>query len=178
MNSDINLVSSKTHQLEIELKRLKALKIIAVGSLAVVVLVSMLLFIITVTLPVSSVKKDQEQTLSNISVLHEKLIKYSLINDRLNNIAGVIKSRKDYSKITNAMLNKLPADLSVDAMTIDAGTFTLVISGDSLTPIDNFIEDAVVLGDKEDTIKNLVIQSLVANADTGKYTLILQADTL
>lgn len=178
MISDINLVSSKTHQLEKELKRLKALRITAVGSLAVVALVSVLLFVITITLPIPSVKKDQEQTFSNISSLHEKLVKYALINDRVNNIAGVIKSRKNYAKLASVILGKLPADLSVDSMTIDGGTFTLVISGGSLTPIDDFIESVRVLGDKENIIKNLVVQSLVANAGTGKYILTLHADTL
>ncbi len=178
MSSDINLVSSKTHQLEKELERLKALKIIAVGSLSVVALISILLFVITITLPISSVKKDKEQTLSNISALHEKLVKYSLINNRLNDISGIIKSRKNYDLLVSTVLNKLPADLSVDSMTIDSGTFTLVISGVSLTPIDNFIEDIIVLGNEEKIIKNLVIQGLLANADTGKYTLTLKADTL
>lgn len=178
MSNNINLVSSKTEQLERELKRLKALKIIAVASLAVVALISILLFVITLTLPVSSVKKDQEQTLSSISSLHEKLVKYSLINDRLNNIASLIKSRKNYVLLVNTVLNKLPADLAVDSMTIEGKTFTLVISGASLTPIDKFIEDITVLGDEEKIIKNLVVQGLLVNAESGKYTLTLEADTL
>lgn len=178
MNSDINLVSSKTQQVEAELKRIKALKIAAIGSLAVVGLISILLFIITVTLPVSSVKKNQEQTLSNISALHEKLTKYTLIDDRVNNIEGIINSRKDYTKLLNTLLDKLPPDLTVDSMIIDAGTFTFVVSGQSLTPIDNFIEDVRILGNKENIIKNLSIQSLIVNAGGAKYILTLQADTL
>lgn len=177
-SSDINLVSSKTYQLQEELKRLKTLKIIAIGSLSLVALVSVLLFIITITLPVASVKKNQEQTLSNISSLHEKLVKYSLIDDRLNNISGVIKTRKNYAKLAGLILNKLPVDLSVDSMTIDGGTFNIVISGGSLTPINTFIEEIVVIGNRDNIIKNLIVQGLVANIDTGKYTLTLQADTL
>lgn len=178
MNSDINLVSSKTQQVEAELKRIKALKIAAISSLAVVGLISILLFIITVTLPVSSVKKNQEQTLSNISALHEKLTKYTLIDNRVNNIEGIINSRKDYTKLLNTLLDKLPPDLTVDSMIIDAGTFTFVVSAQSLTPIDNFIEDVRILGNKENLIKNLSIQSLIVNAGGAKYILTLQADTL
>lgn len=178
MNSDINLVSSKTNQIEKQLKNLKVLQIVAISSLAIVLLISILIFLITVTLPVASVKKEQEQTLSNISSLSEKLVKYSLINDRLSNISDIVKERKDYSKIANSILNKLPADLSVDAMTMDSGTFSLVVSGTSLTEINSFIDDVSVLGDKGDIIKNLLLQSLIANADNGKYILTLQADIL
>lgn len=178
MNSDINLVSSKTNQIEKQLKNLKVLQIVAISSLAIVLLISILIFVITVTLPVESVKKDQEQTLSNISSLSEKLVKYSLINDRLSNISDIIKERKDYSKIANSILDKLPTGLSVDAMTIDSGTFSLVVSGTSLTDINSFIDDVSVLGDKGDIIKNLLLQSLIANADNGKYILTLQADIL
>nr|MBI5456074.1 hypothetical protein [Candidatus Levybacteria bacterium] len=178
MSNDINLVSSKTFQFEQELKRLKTLKIIAIGFLAMVALVSVLLFVAIFALPTSSVKKEQEQALSNISSLSEKFFKYSLIGDRLNSIAGIIKSRKNYSLLINTVLSKLPADLSVDTMTIDNGTFILIVSGGSLTPMDNFIEDVVILGNKENIIKNLSIQSLVVNTGSGKYTLTLQADTL
>ena len=178
MNSDINLVSSKTQQLEREIKRLKMLKIIAIFSLAIVALISILLFFITITLPVSSVKKDQEQALSGISSLHEKFVKYSLINDRLSNIASLIKSRKNYDLLVNTVLNKLPADLTVDSMTIEGKTFTLVISGASLTPIDKFIEDITLLADEEKIIQNLVIEGLLVHAESGKYTLTLEADTL
>lgn len=178
MSNDINLVSSKTYEFQKELKRLKVLKITAIGFLALVALVSVLLFIITITLPISSVKKEQEQTLSNISVLHEKLVKHSLINDRINNISSVIKTRKNYAKTASIILSTLPSDLSVEAMNIGEGTFTLIISGTSLTTIDTYLEDVIELGNKEEVIKNLVVQGLTANAGNGEYTLTLKADTL
>lgn len=175
-SGDINLVSSKTFQLEKELKRFKTLKLAAIGSLSLVALVSVLLFILTITTPVSSVKKDQEQTLSNISSLNEKLVKYSLINDRLSNISDILKTRKDYANISALMLDKLPVDLAVESLVIEDKTLSLTVSGTSLTLIDSFIKEIVVLGDKETVIKNLVIQSLTTNADSGKYSLALIAD--
>lgn len=178
MSNDINLVSSKSHQFQKELKRLKILKITAVGFLALIVLTSLTLFLLTITLPTSSIKKEQEQTLSNISTLHEKLVKYTLINDRVNNIASIVKSRKNYAKTANVILSKLPTDLIVESINIEEGALSLVISGPSLTAINTYLDDVIELGDKEDTIKNLVIQGLTANASSGKYTLTIEADIL
>lgn len=176
MSESINLVSGKSYQLEKELKRLKIIRIAAITSLVFVSLISILLFIITVTLPISAVKKDQQQTLGNIGNLHKKLIKYSFINDRVKNIADIMKKRKNYSLISDSLLSKAPADLSIDAFSIESETVILTVSGVSLIPLNKFIDDLIILGDKGKIIKNVSIESLILNVDTGKYSLSMQAD--
>ena len=177
MSSDINLVSGKAYQLEKELKRLKLLRIIAVLALVTVSTISILLFLVTLLLPISSVKKDQEKTMSNTALLREKLIKYYLINDRIKNISQISKERKNYSTIANTLMDKVPADLSVDILTIENGTITISIGGISLIPINEYINSIIEIGDKRQGIKNLTVESLLFN-NTGKYVLTLQADVL
>lgn len=177
MSSDINLVSGKAYQLEKELKRLKVLRIIAVLALITVSGVSILLFLVTLLLPISSVKKDQEKTLSNTVLLREKLVKYYFINDRIKNISQINKERKNYSIIANTLIDRVPADLSVDILTIEEGTITISTGGISLIPINEYINSIIEIGDKRQGIKNLTVESLLFN-NTGKYVLTLQADVL
>lgn len=178
MSNDINLVSGKAYELEKELKRLKALRIAAVVSLISVSLISVLLFVITILLPISSVKRDQEKTISSIALLREKLSKYSLINDRVKNISEITKQRKNYSTITNLLIDKVPTDLSVDILTIEDGVVTISVGGVSLIPVNEYINTVIALGDKKQGISGLVVESLVLNNNTGKYILTLQADIL
>lgn len=177
-SSDINLVSGRAYQLEKELKRLKVLRVAAVVSLVSVSLISVLLFLVTLLLPISSVKKDQEKTLSSIAFLREKLRKYSLINDRIKNISEISQKRKNYSTITNTMIDKVPPDLSVDVLAIEDGTIAISVGGVSLIPINEYIDTIIEIGDKKQGIKNLTVESLVLNNNTGKYILTLQADVL
>lgn len=176
MSDSINLVSGKSYQLEKKLKRLKIIRITAVTSLVFVSLISILLFIITIILPTSSVKKEQQQTLSNIGVLHNKLIKYSLIKDRIKNISDIMKKRKNYSLISNSLLSKAPSDLLIDALSIEDGTVIITVSAASLISINKFIDDIIILGDKGKVIKNVSIQNLILNINTKNYALTMKAD--
>lgn len=178
MSNNINLVTGKTFDLEKQLKRIRILRITAIASLAIVSLISIALFIITVTLPISSVKKDQEQTVANIALLHKKLVTYSLINERIKNISGIISARKNYGKTSDIILSKLSPDLTIDSLAIEKNTLTIGISGQSLITINKFIDDILDLSNGGKTIKNLVVQSLLLNSGNEKFTLNMQADTL
>ena len=177
-SSSINLVSNKILKLENEQKRLRLFKIVAVASLVFVASASIILFIITLALPISSVKKDQEQTLSSISALRKQLVKYVLIKDRVKNISEFMSSRKNYASSANTIFEKLPQELSVETMILEDKILTLSVSGDSLIPVNEFIDDLVEIGDSGKIIKNLTIQSLVLNFSNGRYILSMQADIL
>lgn len=176
--SSINLVVNRNDQLEKELKRLRIFRIIAIGSLIVVALISIIIFIINITLPIPAVRKDQQQTLSNISFLREKLVKSYLINNRIKNISDIMAKRKDYSKTFDQLLSKIPADLAIDAFEIEEGVITISISGNSLIPINDLINEVIKMGNEEKIIKNVAIEGLVLNAGIGRYILTLEADVL
>lgn len=176
MSSSINLVSTKNDQLEKELKRLRLFRIIAVISLILVASVSVIIFVINITLPIPAIKKNQEQALSGISLLREKLVKNFLINDRVRNISEIISKRKNYSSTLENLLSKVSADLSVDTFEVEGKIVSISISGDSLIPINNFLNNIIELGNKGKIIKNVLIESLTLNSTNGKYTLSMKAD--
>ena len=178
MNSSINLVSNNNNQLEKELRRIKAIRIIAVICLVFVALLSVLVFVVNYTLPLQAVKAQQQTELISIGVMHKKLVKYVLVNDRVKNIADLIVKRKNYASLINAILGKLPKDLSVDSLGTEDGIITLGISGNSLITMNQFIDGFITLESKDKIIKNLSIQSLSLNTSTGKYSLSVQAGVL
>ncbi len=176
MSEGINLVSSKDNKLEKQLFRLKILRVLAIISLVTIASVSVVVFIVNFTLPLESVKKDKQTTLSDISFLHKKLVKYYLINDRVKNISDLISKRKDYSKSSSVVLGKVTQDLTVDSLEVEENMINISVSGVSLIPMNQLIDDTIKLSDEGKSIKNLTIQSLVLNARSQRYTLTLQAD--
>lgn len=178
MDKNINLVTGKSFDLEKQQKRIKIAKVVAIFSLTVVVLISLILFLITFFLPISSVKKTEQETLTNISLLHKKLVSFYLVKDRIDNIATTIDKRENYGIVSSAVLQKVPSQLSIETLSIDDKILTVVVTGTSLIPINQVIDDLVVMSNQKKLIKNLLIQSLSLSAQTGRYSLSLQADVL
>lgn len=178
MSNGINLVSNKSEALDKEQKTLKLLKIFAVISLFAVAFLSVAVFLINFTIPISSVKKEQEQTLSQISTLSKKHAIYNLTKDRFTNISKILNSRKDYTKPLNIIFTKIPSPLVVTDIRIENGLLDMVISGNSLISINNVIESLIDFSANKKNISNLVIESLVFNPQNGEYILSFKANIL
>jgi len=176
--SSINLVSTKVAGLEKELERLKIFRIAAVTCLAIVLLLSVLAFILNVTLPISTVKKEQQAAISGISLFNTKLTQYTLLTDRVKNITDIIAKRADYGSQLNQIFGKIPADSSIDTLNIEPGKISIIISSASLLSINNFIDAIVDFGNEGKILKNVIIQGLTLDSESGKYSLNIQADIL
>lgn len=175
MNSEINLISNKNTALEKELRRLRMVRVLAVISLAVVSLIAILIFVLNITLPFGSVRKDEQMTEAGLSLLHGKLYTYAAINDRVNNISSVISQRDNYIPQLNQVLSKVSADLSVDQLAVQTGKIDISVSGLSLLSINKFIDDIVSLGNQGKVIKDIIIQGLSLDPNSGRYTLRIEA---
>ena len=176
MSSSINLVSPKNEQLDKEQNRLRIVKILAFTTMALVVVVAVLVFVINLTLPIGSIKREEATTLSNISAVHKKLAQYYLVEDRVNNLANVISQRKKIPDIADALLTAIPQELSISSMQIDAKKVSLIISGSSLISMNKFIDDVIMLDSKNKIIKNIIIQQLSLDVKSGQYSISVQAD--
>lgn len=178
MDRSINLIGGKTFDVDRELRRLRILKTFSIVSIVLVALIAIVLFLITLLLPISAVKQDEQQTLTNISLLHKKLVNYFLVSDRINNISQIIAKRKTYGSVSSAILKKVPQELSVDTLSIEDNTLTIVLTGSSLLSVNKAIDDMVLMANDKKIIKNLLIESLVLNSSVGKYSLSMKADIL
>jgi hypothetical protein len=178
MSNSINLVSTNVAGLEKELKRLKVFRVIAVISLIIVLSVSVLAFILNITIPIDSVKKEQQAAIAGISLFHKKLTQYVLLNDRVKNISSLIGKRANYVSQINQIYGITPADASISALGIEKNKISVTVSSMSLLSINKIIDSVVSLGVNGKTIKNVVIQGLTLDVGSGKYSLSLQADIL
>ena len=76
MSDSINLVSPKNEQLEKEQNRLRIARVVAFSVMFLVAAVAVLVFVVNLTLPINSIKRSEEVTLSNIAALHKKFVQY------------------------------------------------------------------------------------------------------
>jgi hypothetical protein len=176
MDGSINLVSPKNEQLEKEQGRLRIVRIAALAIMVMVAGIAVLVFIINLTLPLNSIKHKEDTALSNISVLHKKLAGYYLVEDRVNNLSNVISKRQKLPDIADALLAIIPSDLSVGSMQVNAKSISIDISGSSLVSMNKLIDNAILLGQQQKLIKDIVMQQLSLDVKDNYYAISIQAD--
>jgi Tfp pilus assembly protein PilN len=176
MNDSINLVSPKNEQLEKEQNRLKIARILAFAIMLCVAAIAVLAFVINLTLPLNSIKHNEDITISNIAALHKKLVQYSLVEDRAKHLTNVISKRQKLTDVTDALLAIIPPDLSVDSIQVSAKSISLNVSGNSLLSMNSLIDDVVMLSQQKNIIKKVVMQQLSLDVKGGRYSISIQAE--
>lgn len=178
MSNDINLVSGKSLDVDKQFKNLKILRYVALTSLLIVAIVSGVFFILTLFLPLNSVKKEQEQTLLGISALHKKLVNSAFISDRITNINGLIKKRKNYPYILEGVFKKIPDDLYIEEIEIFNKRFKLNITGKSLLSLNQYIDYLIKYSSNSVKIKNLEVEGLVYEPNLKQFTITFKTEVI
>ncbi len=178
MSNDINLISNKdTTSLKAK-KRLKQTRTIAIVSLVIVALLSVIVFIINSQTSLESIKKDESSTLQSISYLNKKSAKLAIINNRLKDISDIMVKRKNYTSAINTLLQLMPPGLSTANLELSKQDVSVVVNSNSLLSMDKFLNSVMDLTSKKQVISNVTIESLILNKKTGSYSLSLKAKLL
>ena len=174
MSKDINLLLNKNVKLLQLKKRLKGLRVIAVGFLVVVLLNSASVFLLNRKFSSSSIKKDQDSLLYKMSAFRKRQATLTIVNNRIQNISKVLNKRVDAHKIVNTILGKMPDGILVESLKYNDKTISMSFSSDSLLPLDEFINNLIDMATKKEIINTLVLDSLDANG--GKYLASISID--
>lgn len=178
MTNDINLVSNKDEATLKQKKQLRAVRVVAVISLAMIVLFSVLIFIISSLIGLQSIKNSENSTLNSISFLHKKEAELAIVNNRLQDITTILQNRKNYTSDINTLLKIIPSGVYVNSIEINKDSLTMVIVSNSLLSINDFLNSLIGFAQKNQLVKNLIIESLSINGKTGLYSLSIQATIL
>lgn len=171
MNNDINLISNDDAASLKAKKRLKQTRTIAIVSLVIVALVSIIVFVINTQTSLPGIKNDENSTLQSISYLNKKTAKLAVINNRLIDISDILKKRTNYTNAINTLLQLMPPGLSTANLEIDKKDVALVVNSSSLLLIDKFLNSIIDLSAKKQVISGVIIESITLNQKTGSYSL-------
>jgi len=169
MSKEINLVLKEEAEGLRQKKRLKMFRLASFGSLLVVLLISLSIYLLNLRLESLSIEEQKNSLLSQLVPLRENEAKLKVINDRVNNISVVQENRNDVYKKVNSILGKAPVGMSVDSMEFTEGLILIKVSSDSLILVDDFINSLIEMAQNKETIKTLILNSLDVTA-TGVYS--------
>lgn len=174
--SQINLVSMQRSN-SLERNRVVILRSLSIIFLSFVAFFSILLFILGSRISVENVKRQQKEALQKITLLKERAAKYTLLNDRLRIIKTLVVSRKDPKLTLDSILGQLPPQVNVRGLTVDRDGVTLSITSNSLLPINEFLSRVTTNLEKK-VIREMTIEGLTIDSQTGIYTLSLKAKSI
>ena len=178
MNNNINLVGNQETESLKEKKRLRIVRIAAIGSLVFVTLTSLLIFILYSALSLSSIKKDQDSALNSISFLHKQAAELAVVNSRLTDINNILKKRKDYTKAITTIKGLMPDGVNISEIEVSKDDLAIVVTSNSLQSLNTFLTGFTNLAKKQQTIEKVFIESLTLNQKVGNYSLSLKATLL
>ena len=160
MSTDINFLSGSDAELQMRKKRVRFLNMIAVGSLVVVGLISLSIFLATQAVNLDSIKKDQASTIKKINQLGNRQYNLFVANNRIEKIDNILKVRKNLSKTMGSLMAKVPDQMTLDSFSV--GDKEVMISGKSksLAAIGVFINNLTDMARKKEIIKSLTLGSL------------------
>lgn len=167
MSKNINLVLKEAEGSK-QKKKIKIFRLIAVGSLLLVSLISLLIYLANSSLTFS-LEDDKDALLSQLTPLREKEAKLKVINDRLNNISFVQGERTDVYKIVNTLLGEVPIGATVDNLEFIEGEIVIKVSFYSLSLIDELINNLIDMGERKEIVGVLILNSLDVSKATGTY---------
>lgn len=176
MNTDINLLLRKDDESLRRLRKAKILKLIAIILAIVIGALSFFVFILIQVINPPSIKKEQDETLRKMSQFQKKQAKLFILNDRIDNVAEILKKRKDLPKAVNTLLAKTPNLISIENLEIDDKFVVMVAYSTSLSAIGEFINNLTDMVRKKEIISSLTLNTLVFDEGKNNYSFSIKAE--
>ncbi|MBI2028731.1 MAG: hypothetical protein HYT07_03940 [Candidatus Levybacteria bacterium] len=176
MNTNINLVLPQDKDFLEQQKKIRIANIIAISSPIMIGIVSLIVFLFTQSINPTGIKRQQEDTMSQISELQDRSIKLSIINNRLDNISGLLKNRGDLSESINSLLSIMPIEIAIQNLEIDNKRLTLTVSSTSLRAIDELINNLIAMAEKREVISSISLGTLTFDDSGNSYSVSLTSD--
>lgn len=178
MNRDINLIQGENKTNISRKNKTVILRWISLVFLFFVAFFSILLFILSSRLSIKDVKNSEAQTLQKILVLKDKSAKYNLLNDRLKIIVNILNTRAKYTVTLNTILEQMPPNVLMKSLVLDKNDISLSANSSSLLSLNSFLNNMTKITLEKHVIKDISIEGLTVDKQTGTYSLSLKAKTL
>lgn len=178
MSNNINLIQGENKININRRNRTFVLKIISIVFLSSVAIFSITLFILNSRISVDAVKNQENDVLKKISSFSQRSAKYNLLNDRLRGIVSLLNSRKNYVSFLNTVISMVPQDASMTTLTLDKDGIFLTVSSSSLLPINKFLTNIVTASSEKHLVRNIVIEGLTVDRESGIYSISVKAKAI
>lgn len=183
MSPNINFLLRKDEELLKRQTRAKVFNFAAIIFLIGLGAVSLAIFLSIQAMAVPSLREERSAVQRKIANFQNRRVKLLVLNSRLESIQKIFEKRQadlakkqNVAKMTNALLEKVPDNLSIGALEIDEKIVLLTAKSTSLFPIGQLINALTDMAKKKEIISSLTLESLVFEESANSFQVSLKAE--
>lgn len=170
MKSEINLISQNQLEIAKSDKSLRILRFIAIASVCVIGISSLILFFIIQSISPAGIRKQQDALRVSLASSRVKEAKAVLISRKLKDIKQIIKGRENYDVLLADINSAIPENISINELEVNEEVVRITATSNSLLPIDRFLNNLLAMVEKKKFIGNLSISGLTSEGEGGEYS--------
>lgn len=176
--NEINLLPKIRESLIKRQKTVRTLRLISVAFLLATTISSLVLFFLSTSSPISSLKQEENKVLSQLSSHKEKTERMFVIRERLKHISDILDKRGDYETEITLITDKLPPLVTIDSFSVSQNAITIITSSSSLLSLKTFSDNITDIALNKKVFSKVSFDDLVYDGASGKYSLSIKADLL
>lgn len=172
MNEGINLLdpNRKGENLMPE-RRMRLIRLVAVGMLFLVSVSAVILFILVSLSPLPELKRQEQSLRLTLSESSNDMVKLALLDERTESIAALLKDRKSYEQTLSLLQAKLPQNAKITSIRIDDNTLIVTVDSRSLTSLDTFLNGMIGYVQQKKGFSQVTLTSLANDTVRNDYSL-------
>lgn len=178
MKSDINLISLNQAEVVKEDSTVQLYRILAIVAILIVFLSSLVVFLIIQSISPEGIRKQEIALEKDISALHTKEAKIIIVNRKIKDIKKIISKRQKYDKLVSEITNVIPQKVSASNLAINDEKVNLAVSSDSLTSLNNLLNNLFDMVKNGKIIGNLNIDGISLDGASGSYTMTVSGNRI
>lgn len=169
MNEDINLIPGKRKVVLEQKSLVRKLRILSVVLLATVAFFSISLFLLKLQFPLSSLQKEKNTLLTNLSLLSQKTAKLLLVKNRLKETTIIEKKRQRLDETIGAVVESIPQDVLISSLNVGKKDVLITASSNSLSSVNIFLDRLVEKVLQKKVFSKITLDSLSLDSKGNRY---------
>ncbi len=173
MNKGINLLKAKQYRFNVPSDRLGRLRVLAIGSLFIVSVTSIIILILIVLSPLPQLKRQEQDAKSLLSRSHKDIAKFLFVNKRADTIGDIFLKQKNYSKTIEALQANIPNGVEIVEFKITKDNLSFTFSSKSLKLTDLLINNVTKLVQERKEYSKVILKDFSTEDENRGFLLTL-----
>lgn len=167
MNDEINLlIRTQTSETAL-LKRLKTLRLVAIGFLSLTTIAALVLFFLTTLSPLQKLKQEEAVANARLDEMKTKMAKLFLVKERTTELSTLINARKEFNVIIDTLREQLPEGAEISGLKSDKQVVEFTLSAASLQDMESILTKMAALSDKQKKYSIVILKGLSLSEDAS-----------
>ena len=172
MNKGINLLDANQQTKSgIELRKIRFMRLIAVVSLFLVSVASIILFMLVALSPLPQLQQQEQGLRDTLANSKQALAQHALVNERTDEITKILGSRISFDVPLTTIREKLPSNAKVSAIKADSSSIILTVSTPTLESLDSFLNEMIGLVKEKQVFSQIQLSDLATDDGRDNFTM-------